>query len=183
MFFKIFYCLYYYSCPNFFPSSLHSTQPAPHFHSQSPHCSPCPWALHICALTISSPSFNQSLPPPTPSTAGDFNTIKQVLSVAWFPKVGLSISSTQALAKRRAIAPRDWGKYESRGTRLPLLIGALRRGHHTVCFMIIWDSGAALLKLETMTVHYKAEKEPGFLLAIPISLSCMQETQSFLESQ
>ena len=52
----MFYCFCYYSCPNF-PPLTPSTQPAPHSHSQSPHCCPCPWVIHRCSLTCPSTFF------------------------------------------------------------------------------------------------------------------------------
>ena len=42
----------------FFLLCPHSTQPTPYFHSQSPHHRP-PMVIHICFLTVLSPSFSQ----------------------------------------------------------------------------------------------------------------------------
>ena len=39
----------------------HSTHPAPHFQSQSPHHCPCPFALQVCSLTNPF-TFFQSVP-------------------------------------------------------------------------------------------------------------------------
>ena len=51
---KIFYCLCYYSCP---PSPLQTAPP--YFHSQYPHCWPCPQVLHIHSLTNPSSALHQ----------------------------------------------------------------------------------------------------------------------------
>ena len=34
-------------------------------HSQSPHCCPCPWVIHTCSLSSSSPSFHHYSPSPS----------------------------------------------------------------------------------------------------------------------
>ena len=60
---KIFYCLCYYSCPNFSPFAfLCPASP----HSQYPHRCPCPWVIHTCSLTSPFPSLDQSPPPQSP---------------------------------------------------------------------------------------------------------------------
>ena len=62
LFFLMFYCLCFYSYPNFSPSPP-STQCISNLHRQSPHCCPYTRVLHISSLTNPSPSFSQSPPP------------------------------------------------------------------------------------------------------------------------
>ena len=59
-YFFTFYCLWYYSCPNY-SAYTPSTEPTPPFHNQPPHHRPCPWVLHICSLTKPL-TFFQSVP-------------------------------------------------------------------------------------------------------------------------
>ena len=58
-----YYCLFYYSCPNF-PPLPSSTQPTPCSYSQSPHRCPCPGVIHTCSLTNPFPFFPPVLPSP-----------------------------------------------------------------------------------------------------------------------
>ena len=68
--FDVFYfCLFYYSCPNFppLPFSVQSPHPA-HSCSLSPHSCQCPWSsIHVLWL-IPSPSFHNSPQPPFSSS-------------------------------------------------------------------------------------------------------------------
>ena len=50
-FLKIFYCLCYYSCLNFFLIAPFHLACLPRYHSQTPPCCSSPWVLHVCPLT------------------------------------------------------------------------------------------------------------------------------------
>ena len=56
------YCLFYYSCLNFFPFAP-PTQPTFLAHSQSPLHGPCLWVIHTCSVTSPFPSFLHYPPP------------------------------------------------------------------------------------------------------------------------
>ena len=62
----LYFLNFYFSCFTVVPIIallLSSTQPTPHFHSQSPpHC-PCPWVLPVCSLTNSGVSSIRTLIP------------------------------------------------------------------------------------------------------------------------
>ena len=71
-------CLHFFNCysitvVSMFPPLPSSTHLIPHFHSQFPHCCPCPQAIHTCSLSIPFPLFPPLTPSPLPS--GHFQSV------------------------------------------------------------------------------------------------------------